>query len=134
MTALGRTIVALAIAVMGCNPGSQQTADGVTLLRWGHLEASPLGLGKGKVTLRGGCVGLEGGVLPTVVLWPPNTQFDVFDGALRVVVEGMPFNEGDAIALGGGEVSHQRATDLVGPIPVACQRDKYLLAADVARE
>ena len=66
--------------------------------------------------------------------WPPNGQFDASTGALRIVVDGVPFNEGDVITLGGGEVSHQRATYLVGPISPACQRDKYLLAAEVARD
>jgi hypothetical protein len=104
------------------------------LLRWGRLEARPLGLMTGRLAFEGGCVGVEGAEGETVVvLWPPDTTFEESAGELRVVVNGTAFAEGDELRLGGGEAKDQAwIRSLVGPVPPACQRDLYILATKLA--
>jgi hypothetical protein len=122
------------LAAAACNPGTPIAADDLLLLlRWGHLDARPLGLMTGRLAFKGGCVGVEGGAEETVVvLWPPDTQFDASTGALHVVVNGIAFGEGDELRLGGGEATDQAWIEsLVGPVPPACQRDRYILATEL---
>jgi hypothetical protein len=121
------------LAVAACNTGTPLTADGLVLLRWGSLEARPLGLMTGRLAFEGGCVGVEGAEGETVVvLWPPDTTFDKSNGALRVVVNGTTFSEGDELRLGGGEAKDPAwIRSLVGPVPPACQRDLYILATEL---
>jgi hypothetical protein len=126
--------IGLGLALAACNPGTPLHGGELVLLRWGHLDARPLGLMTGQLSFAGGCVGVEG--VPgqrSVVLWPPDTRFDRSTGALRVLVEGRAFNEGDPLRLGGGGYSDQAwMRQLVGPVPAACEADQYILATGLA--
>jgi hypothetical protein len=122
--------------VFATNLVTSGTADGLVLLRWGHLDARPLGLWTGQLAFTGGCVGFEGdGGTTVVVLWPSDTRFDTSTGPLRVVVGGVPFAEGDELRMGGGEYTDRAWIEpLVGPLPPACQRDRYALATELVVE
>ncbi|MGI8928658.1 MAG: hypothetical protein ACR2H0_04235 [Candidatus Limnocylindrales bacterium] len=121
------------LAAAACNPGTPVVADGLVLLRWGHVDARPLGLTVGRLAFEGGCVGVEGIAGETVVvLWPPDTQFDASAGALRVVINGIAFAEGQELRLGGGEATDETwIRSLVGSLPQACQSDRYILATEL---
>ena len=120
---------ALLVVLGGCNPGRPLVDDDLVLLRWGHLEARQTGLLVGRLTFRGGCVGIESDQeQPWIVLWPPDTQLDRSTGVLRIVIDEVPYAEGDELQMGGGEADHQWATTLVGPVPPVCQRDQYTIA------
>jgi hypothetical protein len=109
--------------------GAPQIVNGVTLLRFGYLNGGPTGLFHGRVSFVNGCVSLEGvpGV-PVTGLWSSGTRLDNSTSTLRIVVDGVPFAEGDELSMGGGEYEDEEFVEsLVGPIPEQCRGEHYWL-------
>lgn len=103
--------------------------NGVTLLRFGHLNGYPTGLFHGRVSFANGCASLEAAPgVPVTALWSSTTRLDTSTGILRIVVDGVPFVEGEELSMGGGEYADEEfAISLVGPIPEPCRGEHYWL-------
>ena len=124
----------LAALLVACSPrGTPQAVNGVTLLRFGYLNGSPAALLHGRVSFANGCASLEAAPgVPVTGLWASSTRLDMSTGVLRVVVEGVPFAEGDALSMGGGEYSDEDfVISLVGPIPESCRGEHYWLLTEL---
>lgn len=131
---LGGAVLALAIMVGACGSrGTPQTVNGVTLLRFGYLNGSPAALLHGRVSFANGCVSLEGAPgVPVTGLWSPGTRLDNSTGILRIIVDGVPFAEGDELSMGGGEYADEEfVVSLVGPIPEQCRGEHYWLLTEL---
>jgi hypothetical protein len=127
-------VLALAASMVACGPrGTPQVANGVTLLRFGQLNGYPAGLFHGRVSFANGCASVESapGVTGTG-LWSSGTRLDNSTGVLRIVIDGVPFTEGDAISMGGGEYADEDfLVSLVGPIPPTFQGERYYLLPEL---
>ena len=129
-------VLALAMLVVGgLSRGTPQIVDGVSLLRFGHLNGYPTGLFNGRISFANGCVSLEGASGgPVTGLWSSRTRLDNSTGILRVVVDGEPFAEGDELSMGGGEYADEEfVVSLVGPIPEQCRGEHYWLLTELVR-
>lgn len=127
---LSTGVLGLAALLAACSPrGTPQDVNGVTLLRFGYLNSSPAGLFHGRVSFANGCASLEGTTGPVVTaLWSSNTRLDTSTGVLRIVVDGVPFAEGEELSMGGGEYADEEfVISLVGPIPQRCRGEHYWL-------
>lgn len=127
-----RSIAALGLGVFlaGCGArGVPEVANGVTLLRFGYLNGSPTARLDGRVSFANGCASLEAAPgVPVTALWSSTTRLDTSNGILRIVVDGVPFAEGQELSMGGGEYSDEEfVTSLVGPIPEPCRGERYWL-------
>jgi hypothetical protein len=127
------SLMALAALLVACGPrGMTETANGVTLLRFGQLNGSPAALLHGRLSFANGCASLGAAPGPVTGLWSSGTRLDVSNGVLRVVVDGTAFAEGDELSMGGGEYSDEAfVVSLVGPIPESCRGEHYLLLTDL---
>ena len=123
-------VTGLTALLVACSPrGTPQAVNDVTLLRFGYLNGSPAALVRGRVSFANGCSSLEAapGVLMTG-LWSSGTRLDMSTGALRIIVDGVPFAEGDELSMGGGEYSDEDfVISLVGTIPESCRGEHYWL-------
>lgn len=127
---LSSTVLGLAVLLVACSPtGTPQVVNGVTLLRFGYLFGSPAGLFHGRVSFANGCASLETGPgAPVTALWSSSTRLDTSTGALRIVVDGVPFAEGEELSMGGGEYGDEEfVISLVGAIPQPCRGEHYWL-------
>ena len=123
-------VLAAAFLIAGCSrQGVPQHLGILTLLRFGQLDASPAALYTGRVSFANGCASVEGPRgLPMTGLWPPDTRLDATSGRLLIVVQGVPFAEGDELSMGGGEYADEAWVEsLVGPIPEQCRGPHYQL-------
>lgn len=125
---------ALAWLLLACGAqGRPQVANGVTLLRFGTLSGSPAALLHGRISFANGCVSIEAepGVAVTG-LWSSNTRLDSSTGLLRIIVDGVPFSEGDEVSMGGGEYEDEAfVVSLVGTIPATCRGEHYWLLTEL---
>ena len=124
------TLLCLGVLLASCSArGAPEVANGVTLLRFGSLNGYPAGLVHGRLSFANGCASLEAAPNVSVTaLWSSTTRLDTSSGVLRVIVDGVPFAEGQELSMGGGEYSDEEfVTSLVGPIPEACRGERYWL-------
>jgi hypothetical protein len=131
---LSAVIFTLASSIVACGPmGTRQEVNGVTLLRFGSLNAYPAALLHGRVSFTKGCVSLESGHgLPVTGLWSSGTRLDASRGVLEIFVDGVRFAEGDVQSMGGGEYADEQfVVSLVGPIPATCRGEHYWLLTDL---
>lgn len=127
-------VLGLALLLAACSArGAPQIMNGVSLLRFGHLNGYPTGLFHGRVSFANGCVSLEGVPgEPVTGLWSSGTRLDNSTGILRIVVDGVPFTEGDELSMGGGEYADEEfVVSLVGPIPEQCRGEHYWLLTEL---
>jgi hypothetical protein len=126
--------IGLAMLLVACGQrGAPQVMNGVTLLRFGQLNGSPDALLRGRISFSNGCASLRDaqGVLVTG-MWSSGTRLDNMSGTLMIVVDGVPFAEGDEISMGGGEYSDEAfVVSLVGPIPEPCRGERYWMLTDL---
>ena len=133
----GRAAVLLSTCLLAAGCGMQGTPlanQGITLLRYGQLEAFPAALVTGQLSLANGCVSLtddEG--RPVTALWPPDSRFASSTDATKLIIQGRTLTEGDPVSMGGGEYTDRAWVEsLVGTIPESCQGDRYWLVHDFA--
>jgi hypothetical protein len=127
--------ITLAMLVGACgSKGTPQVVNGVTLLRFGYLNGSPAALLHGRVSFANGCVSLEDAPgVPVTGLWSSGARLDNSTGILRIIVNDVPFAEGDELSMGGGEYADEEfVVSLVGPIPQRCRGEHYWLLTDLA--
>jgi hypothetical protein len=131
------SLTAVAAVLVGCGPrGTAETAKGVTLLRFGHLNGSPAGLVSGRLSFANGCVSLEAAPgVPVTGMWASGTRLDTSTGVVRLVVDGTAFAEGDELSMGGGEYTDEvSVVSLVGTIPGSCRGEHYWLLTELVRK
>ena len=127
-------VFVLSFILCGCARGVPITHEGITILRFGHLQARPQALVHGRVTFANTCASVaDNAGEPVTAIWPPDTQFDTSAADLGIVVQGVRFSLGDPISMGGGEYTDEAYVEsLVGEIPDDCRGNRYWLVTDLA--
>jgi hypothetical protein len=131
-------VATVVLAACGGAFGPVSVGD-ATLLRHEPSDAYPSALGVGALSLLRGCVALvpDRGE-PAFVLWPPDYDLIVEDGAWLVVTDqgGAVGREGGTVRLGGGFMDLGPALEVTdGGIPPACRTDaneRYFLTSGPA--
>jgi len=125
---------AVAVLLLACGSrGVPQVSNGVTLLRFGQLNGSPAALLSGRISFANGCASVEAAPgVPVTGLWSSSTRLDTSTAALRIVIDGVAFSEGDEVSMGGGEYEDEQfAVSLVGSIPDTCRGERYWLLTEL---